>query len=207
MSSVDHKQVLFIRDSYHNIKFTISLPPQPNERKNIWYCHTVTQTEAINDLNKREEPRKAETWPKTKWGKIPLETNNSNKHIWNDIDSDVSPRLLSADSQLSQLEFIKCTIFYCLNSCKATIRQEPHHSMAPDDKESFTTGQRFLKAANEKPFHVWGHPPHITNRSWPKFGIQYARIVDPNAPGSPKFNFMVKSHERKRWSKNEHAAK
>ncbi|XP_006437292.2 uncharacterized protein LOC18044330 [Citrus clementina] len=26
--------------------------------------------------------------------------------------------------------------------------------MAPDDKESFTTGQRSLKAANEKPFHV-----------------------------------------------------
>ena len=71
--------------------------------------------------------------------------------------------------------------------------------MAPDDKESLIIGQRSLNANVEKPFQVSLHPPQVTNRSWPIFGIQKAKIVDVIAPESPKLYFTVKSHERSTW--------
>ena len=79
--------------------------------------------------------------------------------------------------------------------------------MAPDERESLTTGQRSLNAKNEKPFHVSEHQPHVMNISWPTLGIQYAKLVEVIAPAIPNLYFIVVSQERNTWMIIEKAAK
>lgn len=47
----------------------------------------------------------------------------------------------------------------------------------------------------------------IINKSWPMFGIRYAKSVDVIAPLSPNLNRTVKSHDNKTWIEIETAAR
>lgn len=75
--------------------------------------------------------------------------------------------------------------------------KEFYHIITPEDKESFTAGNKSAKAASVNPFHVLGHQPQKIYKNSAIVTNQLATIMATIAPGIPKFNLVTKIHERR----------
>ena len=71
-----------------------------------------------------------------------------------------------------------------------------YQSITPDDIESFTTGNRSVKATVVNPLHVLGHQPPNTYTNAPMTIDQLDMFNATIAPGISNFNTITKIQDK-----------